>query len=319
MTKLTCNILILLLFFLTAPAIAAQWSVSDIAFLTSVGETYLNPQWHPNNQHLTINGQKYRGIFLYDHSSKQMVRKLSNGCGFGAQFIENGEYLLTRKAPGTKSMATPDFKLIRVGDGRQMEANSVYAPGRGFKVPKQGRLLKSEKDTSTVAFAKPDHSVVYINEAEKIVLKEGDMTLQFGTEAGYFDPKLSDDGRYILSHHKNGSIYLIDTQNLRRIQNNIANPNTFTDNIRSIAKGERASFLDNTHIIYQVSEDNGSVISASTLFIYDINIHSSQTLELPADLIPLSPTVSRDGRYLAFEDYRSGRIVTAKIEKGDSK
>ena len=86
-------------------------------------------------------------------------------------------------------------------------------------------------------------------------------------------------------------------------------------NLHSLGKGERATWTpDGKYIVVMLVEDNGEVITKGELISIDVASGARNTLLSSNKYIALSPTVSPDGKKIAFEEYASGAIYIMDIK-----
>ena len=85
--------------------------------------------------------------------------------------------------------------------------------------------------------------------------------------------------------------------------------------LRSLGKGSHASWLpDSKTIVYTVVEDNGERFTSSQLKSVDTSNGKTSVITRRADMIPMTPSVSPDGRKVAFENAADAAIYVVNIK-----
>ena len=85
---------------------------------------------------------------------------------------------------------------------------------------------------------------------------------------------------------------------------------------RHLGPGEQPVWTpDSNHLIVSVSSDDGHYITASDLYTIRVKDGERTLLTGHTDLIALHPTVSPDGRRIAFSDDKSGSICVMSISR----
>jgi len=86
-------------------------------------------------------------------------------------------------------------------------------------------------------------------------------------------------------------------------------------NLRSLGKGGRATWMpDGKFIVVTMTEDDGHTITKSELIVINVAT-GDQTKLLSSDkLIAYNPTISPNGKKIAFEDFTDGTIYVMDIQ-----
>ena len=86
-------------------------------------------------------------------------------------------------------------------------------------------------------------------------------------------------------------------------------------NLKSLGKGSNPQWLaDNESIIFTVVTDDGSQFTASDIYSMNINSGKKYLLTENTNLIPLTPSVSPDGKKVAFENAIDASIYVINLK-----
>ncbi|HPA57742.1 MAG TPA: hypothetical protein PLT70_09980, partial [bacterium] len=117
-------------------------------------------------------------------------------------------------------------------------------------------------------------------------------------EEGTHSPSISDDGRFVLFIHLD-TIKVLDTVKNETI---------------AIGRGSSPSWANGSKkVVYTSTLDDGKNITFSQIFLFDMNSRVSETIAVPADKIPLAPSISPDGLKLLYTDYITGHLFIKKL------
>ena len=86
-------------------------------------------------------------------------------------------------------------------------------------------------------------------------------------------------------------------------------------NLKSLGKGSNPQWLaDNESLIFTVVTDDGSQFTASDIYSMNINSGKKYLLTENTNLIPLTPSVSPDGKKVAFENAIDASIYVINLK-----
>ena len=91
--------------------------------------------------------------------------------------------------------------------------------------------------------------------------------------------------------------------------------NSDGSNLKSLGKGSNPQWLsDNESLIYTVVTDDGTNFTASDIYSININSNSKYLLTGNTSLIPLTPSVSPDGKKVIFENAIDASIYIINLK-----
>ena len=83
---------------------------------------------------------------------------------------------------------------------------------------------------------------------------------------------------------------------------------------RVLGRGFNPSWVNNSQIIYERTEDDGHVYTAGELYLMNINDKSIKTLTATSNRIEMNASVSPDGSKVIFTSFTDGQIYIADLK-----
>jgi len=252
------------------------------AYLTDVrrvddGGYYLAPRFSPDARWLLLTGPKYRGLSVVDLESPGRVIPLCDEDYVGWPAVFEADAVRTRTRDGREVL----FRFRLPLDPRH---------GAAVERIETGRLFDPKAATGPV-HAYHEEDTIYL-------VRDGITTAISDRQDRYFAPRLSPDRSFLVYEGLRTGLYLYE----------VASRTT-----RAIGRGNHPAWLpDSSGLLYDVTEDDGTDLTAGDLYLYSIRGARSIQLTATADLIETHPVASADGRLVAFEsrgDIYVGRLV----------
>ncbi len=143
--------------------------------------------------------------------------------------------------------------------------------------------------------SRPVHAY-HESDAIHLVRDGADAVISDGQDR-YFAPRVSPDGKYVVYEGLVGGLRLYEVA---------------TGRTTLVGRGNHPAWLpDSSAFLYDVTEDNGERLTAGDLYAYPVPAGPAVRLTATPDRIETHPSVSRDGRQVAFES--QGTLYVAPL------
>lgn len=303
-------LIVLMAFFAVSCADQQLNTVSDVSDEVIVNEVKCTEgEFSPDGKFIAFTGEKYKGLFIKDLSTNEIV-KITDADGAGWRFSWS-----------------PDSRGITFRETEYSEKSTSYKIKKRF-LDRQTNELVGEfenavwpplwKDTiysvdtvrsSNIALAVKPLSILKNpvkpmkfnaftsnNQVSLIDLKTGALK---NMEEGTHSPSISDDGRFVLFIHLD-TIKVLDTIKNTTIE---------------IGRGSSPSWVQGSKkIVYNATLDDGRNITYSEVRLFDMSTRTSKVIAVPADKIPLAPSISPDGNKLLYTDELTGNLFIKTLD-----
>lgn len=260
-------------------------------------------QFSPDGKFIAFSGEKFKGLFVKNIETSEIV-KITESDGAGWRFSWS-----------------PDSRGIAFRETISLDNSTKYRIQKRFVDQKNNELVGEFENTvwpplwkdtiysvdtvrsSNISLAVKPLSILKTplnpmkfnvftsnNQVSLIDIKTGALrNLAEGTHS----PSISADGRFVLFVHLD-LIKILDTVK-----------NTTVD----VGKGSSPRWAGSlNNVIYNVTLDNGRDITYAEVRIYNMKTRTSKVITVSADRIPLSPSISFDGKKLLYTDNISGHL-----------
>ena len=243
------------------------------------------PVWSPDGSKIAVTTDNYTGI-LVANADGTALRQLTReaGTGYNMTWTEDGAAIISRNNIVENGRVFHEIKSfdVKLGTSKVLMAKSRDAVSPRLKAHKGAAA-----DIYSAMLARPTKAA-----------KEFKALNQFAGKT-VINPALSPDGSKIAFQIPGNGMWLINADG---------------SGLRSLGKGSHASWLpDSKTIVYTVVEDNGERFTSSQLKSVDTSNGKTSVITRRADMIPMTPSVSPDGRKVAFENAADAAIYVVNI------
>ena len=244
------------------------------------------PVWSPDGSKIAVTTDNYTGI-LVANTDGTALRQLTReaGTGYNMTWTEDGAAIISRNNIVENGRVFHEIKSfdVKLGTSKVLMAKSRDAVSPRLKAHKGAAA-----DIYSAMLARPTKAA-----------KEFKALNQFAGKT-VINPALSPDGSKIAFQIPGNGMWLINADG---------------SGLRSLGKGSHASWLpDSKTIVYTVVEDNGERFTSSQLKSVDTSNGKTSVITRRADMIPMTPSVSPDGRKVAFENAADAAIYVVNIK-----
>lgn len=278
------------------------FSLQNITKITAE-QDYIAPEWSPTNpDQIAFSNKRFHGINRIALSDRKVVSlTVDEGSGFKFIWTRDGKHIVYLGKVDDEHLA---IKAIEV---QSKKITNLSGPSKDIGLPQElpSNVIgyRSEKLTKlkTVLPNLPikDQPFAY-QENDNIFLEIGKKVFQITQGNGkFYLPKVSPDGLKVLYEELSTGIYISNIDG--------------TDAV-NIGMGNNPNWSpDSRYIVYDISQDDGHVITASELFISDIRGAEKTQLTSSPNLIKSRPSFSPDGTKITFD--ANGAIYIADLIK----
>lgn len=244
------------------------------------------PVWSPDGSKIAVTTDNYTGI-LVANADGTALRQLTReaGTGYNMTWTEDGAAIISRNNIVENGRVFHEIKSfdVKLGTSKVLMAKSRDAVSPRLKARKGAAA-----DIYSAMLARPTKAAKEIKALNRFAGKT------------VINPALSPDGSKIAFQIPGNGMWLINADG---------------SGLRSLGKGSHASWLpDSKTIVYTVVEDNGERFTSSQLKSVDTSNGKTSVITRRADMIPMTPSVSPDGRKVAFENAADAAIYVVNIK-----
>ncbi len=273
---------------------------------------FINPQFSPDGNFISMTGSQYKGIFLYNLKSKETnIATLEPSAGFGMSWSKNSEWILYKSA---------DYKNKRRFD-------SIVI----FDIINNNRKIIYENQTSFPGVPKWKDNDYYItingggkfelfqsslgkkstNLSSKIIYSIGNVIIEYD---------LKRENEKILFQGKGDILNLLQSPDEKKLVFEVVGGNMWILDIKSL----KNTNLGNGHepawnpksdkIVYMQTKDDGHIIISSDIFV--INADGTRKINLTdtSDKLEMRPDWHPNGKWIIYDLDGLGPIHIQMVE-----
>jgi Tol biopolymer transport system component len=276
--------------------IKAQDGLINIQRMTSDGEHYSKPQWSPDGSKLMFTTEHNQGVFVFSLDQKKLTTVTTLPfVGYNATWDQDGKSIIVQEKKKSDMDNSSYFQTLRleVATGKLLSTDKIAAKQivMGRRSVANGRAI----DVQPVE--------VFINsDLQLVVIQDGKETKVTDDDGQYYHPLISADGSKV-AVHKGSNIYVYSLTNI-------------TARPVDLGAGIASSWMpDGQSLLCFMDESlDGHIISNSELHRVFLSGNKSKVqLTRTRDVIEMWPSISPDGKRVAFSDERSGSIFIANL------
>ncbi len=284
--------------------------------VASSGQGWVNPKWSPDGRHIAFSPEGYGGIWILTIDEKEPRQISENqGIGFGFSWSPNSMDILVRSSEYVDNRRLQSIKTINVANSKVI---TLVEPTRGIKTlpmwVNNGNgvlvVVNEVLELKTIADGNKGWNshleiqpVIYSLDGKMFVAypekNQKQEVADFGSRT-IFNVTLSPSGKKIAFQVAAKGLYLINSDG---------------SGLRHLGYGERPSwFPTEDYLAVMKTTDDGHIFTSGAIYAVCLATGLETSLVDVHGIIALSPSVSPDGKKIAFENHTNGDILIVNLE-----
>ncbi|MDD2961272.1 MAG: hypothetical protein PHR45_04230 [Muribaculaceae bacterium] len=265
------------------------------------------PVWSPDGTKIAVTGDNYSGIWIADANGEKLTQiTTDDGAGYKMLWNDDSKSLLARSNQMIGQKKYYEVKTYNVVNG----SSKVIIPStrelKGTPTWKNTTeiLVSDAKGTAKIK----GNAITHISATslfDAMVNDPVNVAKRFSALAQFsgkiiINPALSPDKSKIAFQVPGKGMWVCKADG---------------SELKSMGKGSYPAWLpDNETIIVSRIKDNGNIFTASDLYSIDSKTANATLLTGDTDLIPITLSVSPDGKKVAFENAPNGYIYIVDLK-----
>lgn len=306
-------LLMLLIFVLLQINAAAQ--TNNVTYLVgSTEDVAMNPVYSLDGKMIAFTKSGFMGLYVYNLETENIIQ-LSNepSAGYGFKWSSDSKSILSRVARYDGPRRYNSLKIFDVQSGSfdQLSDETTNMPYLPEWIPGNDRVILPQKDGAKIFntgkdpfFIENESTITVYSRHDKIVVNNFTTSVETILEPiknqNYLNVLLSPDKSKITFEVYGGNLFVMNIDG---------------SEITDLGTGYNAVWSpDSKSLIFMITEDDGHKFTASDIYKIDINGMNKINLTNTAEEIELNPSISPDGRKLAYESYLDGAIYLMNLD-----
>lgn len=274
-----------------ASLIAQPRSASEPQKLIEHTVGLMAPVWSPDGSQIAVTTDNYTGILVANADGTNLKSiTTESGAGYKMKWSADGTQILGRTNIIENNRVLHEVKSWNIKTGH---VETILPKSRNIEgVPTWKSLqVKPTLESSNV------YDIMVNNPAKATALIP---SLNQYSGKIIINPALSADGSMVAFQIPGHGMWICNSDG---------------SNLKSLGKGSNPQWLaDNESIIFTVVTDDGSQFTASDIYSMNVNSGKKYLLTENTCLIPLTPSVSPDGKKVAFENATDASIYVINLK-----
>lgn len=289
-------------------AMALPRSASAPQMLIKSKQGLMAPVWSPAGDKIAVTSDNYVGIWVADANGAGLTQVTDNaGAGYKMQWSVDGTKILGRTNVTVDNRILHEIKVWGIADRSETmlvpQTRDIYGTPVWKSVDQiaisdaKGAAEMSILSRKRVAQTSTDVYTMMVNDPVGVAAKVASLN-EFAGKI-IINPAVSQDGKMVAFQVPGKGIYVCNADG---------------SDVKYMCKGSHPSWLPDGSIVYTVVKDDGMNFTSSEIYAMDIATGKSVLLTGNSDIIPLTPTVTKDGTKVAFENAKDACIYVITLK-----
>ncbi|MCH5220137.1 MAG: PD40 domain-containing protein [Muribaculaceae bacterium] len=241
------------------------------------------PVWSPDGKQIAAAGPNYTGIYVFDADGTN-ARQLTGaeGAGYKMAWSADGKEILgrTNVREGVRVLHETKAWNVATGESRTIEAR------------KRTNANPRTSNTGVTLLSRMTEDAAGVTSSTPALAEYAGRTV--------INPALSPDGSMIAFQIVAKGMFVINADGT---------------NLRSLGTGSNPAWMpDNNTLVYTIVQDNGNVITGSTVMTVTLSDNKKEVLINDSKLIPLRPAINAAGTAMVFENGADASIYSVTLK-----
>ncbi len=298
--------------FTTALSEEASVKQIDQSIALQIDSNLINPKFSPDGNFISMTGQQYKGIFLYNVKSKE-IKQLTDelSAGFVMNWSKNSKWILSKPAVFNNKRRLNSIVIYNImnDDRNIIIENKISFPGipswrnnDNLIIMNGGKKLKLFQSTLE------NEST---NSSGKIIYSTGDSIIEYD---------LKRENIKILFHGKGDILNLHLSPDEKKLVFEVVGGNLWTLNIQTLKKSnlgighEPAWNSRSDKIAYMITEDDGHVIISSDIFVINADGKGKINITNKVNQLEMRPDWDPDENWIMYDLDGMGSIQMQRVK-----
>ncbi len=303
------NLLLTLMFVCLVIAASAQPVAVSKPVRVMTGERGLMcPVWSPDGTQIAVTTDNHKGIYVANADGSGMrCLTTADGAGYKMQWSADGKEILGRTSLRENGLVWHEVKTWQVSDGSETCLVSKTRSLRGVPTWNAAGEVRVATSTGRQLLGRSVRSASRVTENAYIIMVEdpAGATRRIASLQAYagkmvINPALSPDGKKVVFQVPGYGMMVCGADG---------------SNLMKLGKGMYPAWLpDSKSIIYTIIADDGQRFTAGSMHTMNVITGLSRVLMPQGDMIPMVPSVSADGKKVAFENEKDRSIYVVDLK-----
>ena len=273
---------------------------------------FINPKFSPDGNFISMTGQQYKGIFLYNLKNKEInMITLNPSAGFGMNWSKNSEWILSKPAVFNNKRRLNSIVIYNIinDDRNIIIENQTSFPGipvwrnnDNLITINGGKKLELFQSTLEKESNNSSGKIIYStgNSIIEYDLKRENKKILFQGKGDILNLLPSLDEKKLVFEVVGGNLWILDIQTLKKTNLGIGHEPAWN------SRGDK--------IVYMITQDDGHVITSSDIYIINTDGTKKTNLTNTPNKLEMRPDWHSNGKWIIYDLDGLGPIHIQMVE-----